>query len=191
MNPMASEESPRIERSRREEMRFGAKEREYVFAVAIKYVKDREEAADVAQDAMVLAWRYRNNFRGDSQFSTWLYRIAATTALMHLRKKRRQPINLTVLQGGRDASDERDFLAERPSGGPSPEDHVIARQEVARAHQQLDEMGDKYGKIFMMRFADGYSETEVAREMKMNVGTVKTRAYRARAAVREKLASNA
>ena len=188
MNPTASQESPKLERVRQSEMRFGAKEREYVYAVAMKYVKDREEAADVAQDAMVLAWRYRNNFRGDSQFSTWLYRIAATTALMHLRKKRRQPVNLTVLQGGRDDRDDRDLMAERPSNGPSPEDHVIARQEVARAHEQLDAMGEKYGKIFMMRFADGYSETEVAREMKMNVGTVKTRAYRARAAVRERLA---
>src|SRR6266508_1266027 len=74
-----------------DEVRFGEREREYVFSVAMKYVKDEDEAADVAQEAMLLAYRHRASFRGDSRFTTWLYRVAATTALMHLRKKRRMP----------------------------------------------------------------------------------------------------
>src|ERR1041385_7854449 len=72
-----------------DEVRFEGREREYVYAVAMKYLKDEDEAADVAQDAMLNAYRHRNSFRGDSRFTTWLYRVAATTALMHLRKKRR------------------------------------------------------------------------------------------------------
>ncbi len=169
-------------------VRFGAKEREYVFAVAMKYVKDREEAADVAQDAMVLAWRYQDSFRGESQFTTWLYRIAATTALMHLRKKRRQPVLLTLLPGGiSDSKDERDLIAQAPTDASSPEDTLIAKQEIGRARARLDEMGPKYGQVFMMRFAEGYTETEVAKKLKLNVGTVKTRAYRSRAAVRARL----
>ena len=172
----------------RDQIRFGAKEREYVFSVAMKYVKDREEAADVAQDAMILAWRYQDGFRGDSQFTTWLYRIAATTALMHLRKKKRQPVLLTLLPGGAsDSKDERDLLAQAPTADSSPEARVIAKDEVERVRERLDEMGEKYGKVFMMRFAEGYTETEVAKKLKVNVGTVKTRAYRSRAAVRARL----
>src|SRR5262245_29915178 len=72
-----------------QEARFTEKEREVVYSVAMKYMKDEERASDVAQDAMMLAFQHRDSFRGDSRFTTWLYRIAATTALMHLRKQRR------------------------------------------------------------------------------------------------------
>src|SRR5262245_26494472 len=69
---------------------LGERERQYVFAFAMKYLKDEDAAEDVTQDAMLLAHRHRDGFRGDSRFSTWLYRVAATTALMHLRRKRRR-----------------------------------------------------------------------------------------------------
>ena len=74
-----------------DKIRFTAKEREFVYGVAMKYMKDEEKAHDVTQDALLLAYRHRASFRGDSRFTTWLYRIAATTALMHLRKDRRVP----------------------------------------------------------------------------------------------------
>jgi RNA polymerase sigma-70 factor (ECF subfamily) len=173
-----------------EEARFGEREREYVFSVAMKYVKDEDEAADVAQDAMLLAYRHRASFRGDSRYTTWLYRVAATTALMHLRKKRRMPKELTQVMT--DEGDDRaahDALNEVPSPAASPEDAVLVHEAVAVARTQLDAMGDKYGPVFMMRFMGGYSEAEIARELKLNVGTVKTRAYRARTAVRSHLES--
>ena len=171
-----------------EEVRFGEREREYVFSVAMKYVKDEDEAADVAQEAMLLAYRHRASFRGDSRFTTWLYRVAATTALMHLRKKRRMPKELTQVYS--DDGDERsshDALMDVAAPGSSPEDQYLAHEAVAVAKDRLDEMGDKYGSVFMMRFLDGYSESEIAKKLKLNVGTVKTRAYRARTAVRSEL----
>src|SRR5512135_2951724 len=72
-------------------IQFTEKEREFVYGVTMKYLKDDEEARDATQDAMLLAFRHKDSFRGDSRFTTWLYRIAATTALMHLRKDRRLP----------------------------------------------------------------------------------------------------
>lgn len=171
-----------------EEARFGEREREYVFSVAMKYVKDADEAADVAQDAMLLAYRHRASFRGDSRYTTWLYRVAATTALMHLRKKRRMPKELTahVTDEAEDRADQ-DVLAEVPSPEASPEEAFLAHEAVAMARAHLDALGDKYGAVFMMRFCDGYSEAEIARELALNVGTVKTRAYRARTSVRREL----
>jgi len=168
----------------REEVRFGEREREYVFSVAMKYVKDEEEAADVAQDAMLLAFRHRASFRGDSRFTTWLYRVAATTALMHLRKKRRMPKELTaVVTDDGDEASAHDAPNDVPAPGASPEELVMAQEAVAVARERLDAMGDKYGDVFMMRFAGGFSESEIARKLKLNVGTVKTRAYRPRTAV--------
>jgi RNA polymerase sigma-70 factor (ECF subfamily) len=171
-----------------DQIRFGEREREYVFSVAMKYVKNEDEAADVAQDAMLLAYRHRASFRGDSRFTTWLYRVAATTALMHLRKKRRTPRELTeVVTDERDEQSVHEALADVPAPGASPEEALIAHEAVDVARERLAEMGDKYEPVFMMRFMDGYSESEIANRLALNVGTVKTRAYRARAAVREAL----
>lgn len=170
----------------RDEVRFSQREREYAFAVAMKYVKDEEEAADVAQDALLLAFRHRTSFRGDSRFSTWLYRVTATTALMHLRKKRRMPKELSPREGEHERDDARALL-ELPSHGPSPEDEIAAHEALELAQERLFALGDKYGQVFLMRFRDGYSESEIAEKLGLNVATVKTRAYRARAAVRADL----
>src|SRR5688500_14250019 len=63
--------------------------RTFVRSVAMKYVRNEQDAEDVTQDALLLAHRYRDSFRGESRYSTWLYRVTATAALMFLRKQRR------------------------------------------------------------------------------------------------------
>ncbi|MDB4970898.1 MAG: polymerase, sigma-24 subunit, subfamily [Myxococcales bacterium] len=166
-------------------VRFTAKERDFVFGVAMKYMKDEEKAHDVAQDALLLAYRHRSSFRGDSRFTTWLYRIAATTALMHLRKDRRLPL-LTSLDAP--AANDESVAADEPRDEQStPEDKWASSEAVALAGERLSEMGEKYGEIFSLRFVEGYSESEIARKLSLNVATVKTRAYRARAHLRREL----
>src|SRR5213080_2833791 len=135
-----------------ENIRFTAKEREFVYGVAMKYMKDEEKAHDVTQDALLLAYRHRSSFRGDSRFTTWLYRIAATTSLMHLRKDRSTPF-MTSINAGDDDEEPRELHA-------SPEDQWASSEAVELAAERLEEMGDKYGKIFAMRFLEGYSESE-------------------------------
>src|SRR5450432_129772 len=66
------------------------KTRAYVKSVAMKYVRNDTDAEDVTQDALLLAHRYRSSFRGESRYSTWLYRVTATAALMFLRGQRRR-----------------------------------------------------------------------------------------------------
>jgi RNA polymerase sigma-70 factor, ECF subfamily len=170
-----------------EKIRFTAKEREFVYGVAMKYMKDEEKAHDVTQDALLLAYRHRASFRGDSRFTTWLYRIAATTALMHLRKDRRLPL-MTSIDAAAANDDGAPALADEPRDEAStPEDNWASSEAVAIAGERLAELGDKYGKIFAMRFVEGYSESEIARKLSLNVATVKTRAYRARAHLRREL----
>ncbi len=163
-----------------ETIRFTAEEREFVYGVAMKYMKDEEKAHDVAQDALLSAYRHRDSFRGASRFTTWLYRIAATTALMHLRKARRLP-HLTSLDG-------EDLQGTEPRDeDATPEDQWASAEAVHLAGERLAELGDKYGQIFHLRFVEGYSESEIARKLSLNVATVKTRAYRARAHLRRRL----
>jgi RNA polymerase sigma-70 factor, ECF subfamily len=164
---------------------LGDQERNYVYAVAMKYVKDEEAAADIAQDALLLAHRHRGSFRGDSRYSTWLYRIAATTALMHLRRKRRR--GLELLSPLRAGDDENALPEFQGMDETSPHDEVAGREAVELIRRTLGELGDKYERIFWMRYLEGYTETEIAGLLDLTLATVKTRAHRARVAVRETL----
>jgi len=167
---------------------LGERERQYVFSVAMKYLKDEDAAEDVTQDAMLLAHRHRDGFRGDSRFSTWLYRVAATTALMYLRSKRRK--SREVLSYARPET-------ERDGHGPAPAEHadprsgadarVAACEGVALLDRRLRAMGDRYRDVFWLRFAGGYSEAEIAELLGVQVSTVKTRTHRARRALHEAL----
>jgi RNA polymerase sigma-70 factor, ECF subfamily len=165
-------------------IQFTDKEREFVYGVAMKYLKDDEEARDATQDAMLLAFRHKDSFRGDSRFTTWLYRIAATTALMRLRKRRRSPQLLSS-----STRDDENLQAEPRATDPSPEEMSSSAEAIEQYERNLSSMGDKYGNIFRMRFLEGYSESEIAPPLGLNVSTVKTRAYRARTYLKRQLAS--
>jgi len=120
-----------------------------LFGVCMKYMKDEEKAHDVTQDALLLAYRHRASFRGDSRFTTWLYRIAATTALMHLRKDRRVPQLQSI-----DAEDT-DAANEPRNEDATPEEQWASSEAVQIAGDRLARLGDKYGQIFAMRFVEG------------------------------------
>jgi RNA polymerase sigma-70 factor (ECF subfamily) len=158
---------------------LGSSERAYVFAVAMKYVKNAEEAEDVTQDALLLAHRHRHTFRGDARFSTWLYRIAASAALMHLRKKRRREreVAMSVAQDQDEEARILDTLRDDRAGPDVQLAHGEAMATIARG---LSELGDKYRHIFWMRYFEGYTETEIAVALDLTLATVKTRAHRAR-----------
>jgi RNA polymerase sigma-70 factor (ECF subfamily) len=162
------------------QVRFEAHERDFVQAIARKYLRDDDDVADVTQEALLNAFRYRASFRGESRFTTWLYRVTVTTALMYLRKRRRFPAATSSLEP---VGDE----AELASSGPSPEDEISGREALSRVGERLRFLGDNYAAIFRMRFADGCSESEIASRLGVRVSTVKNRTLRGRAHLREHL----
>src|SRR3569623_483473 len=147
--------------------------RAYVKSVALKYVHDDQDAEDVTQDALLLAHRHRESFRGESRYSTWLYRVTATAALMYLRKQRR-------------------IAREIPSSHSTDEDGapLLDRQPAAQdVRAELDHMtdavaalGSKYPAVFFKRYGEGHTETEIAKQLGISVAAVKTRAFRGRQA---------
>lgn len=153
--------------------------RAYVWSVAMKYVRNEQDAEDVTQDAMLLAFRYRDSFRGESRYSTWLYRVTATAALMFLRRQRRLsrevPSSATV-------DDEGTPLLERQAAGTDIANEVIARTEVGTVAEAVAKLGAKYPAVFWKRYGEGRTETEIAKELGLSVAAVKTRAFRARQA---------
>jgi RNA polymerase sigma-70 factor, ECF subfamily len=153
--------------------------RAYVKSVAMKYVRNDQDADDVAQDALLLAHRYRNSFRGDSRFTTWLYRVTATAALMFLRRQRRLarevPASTTIDEDGTP-------WLERQAAPTDLGAEVIARAELADVKAAVAALGAKYPAVFWKRYGEGRTETEIARELGVSVAAVKTRAFRARQA---------
>ncbi len=159
--------------------------RSYVRSVALKYVRDESDAEDVTQDAMLLAHRYRDSFRGESRFSTWLYRVTATAALMFLRKQRRLAREISA--SGAQDGDGTAWLDRHPA----PMDlksEVIAKADLALVSEAVAKLGTKYPAVFWKRYGEGRTETEIANELGLSVAAVKTRAFRARQAALAALA---
>jgi RNA polymerase sigma-70 factor (ECF subfamily) len=157
----------------REEVSFGRPEREFVYAVARRIVDSPEAADDVAQEAMLLAYRHRAAFRGDSRYRTWLYRIAATAALGWLRKSRRSREHLV-------ANDSA--VPELADLDRSPEMLVGDREAAIVAERLLAELDPKYRDVVVLRTE--LSEAETATRLGITVANVKVRAHRARAQLR-------
>ena len=165
-----------------DDRRLDARARQYARAIALRFVKDDDAADDVAQEAMLLAHRHLASFRGDSAFSTWLYRVTTTAALMFLRRQRRLSREVP-------ASVERDdgggaWIDNLPGHARRCDDELAAHEQCARAARGVERLGAKYGPVFYMLYRDGYSETEIARELGLTLATVKTRAHRAKLAAR-------
>jgi len=150
-----------------------------VVSLVRRYVGDHDEALDVAQEAFIKAYRALPNFRGDSAFYTWLYRIAVNTAKNHLVAEGRRPTG-----GDIDAE-----LAERVDEGgrlrelATPE-HYLCEQELVQAiHQALQELPEDLRTALTLRELEGLSYEEIAKVMDCPIGTVRSRIFRAREAV--------
>jgi RNA polymerase sigma-70 factor (ECF subfamily) len=155
--------------------------RAYVRSIAMKYVHNEQDADDVTQDAMLLAHRYRHAFRGDSRYSTWLYRVTATAALMFLRKQRRLSREIPASGAGATDEDSTPWL-ERVAAPTDLRAEVIARADLGLVAEAVAKLGAKYPAVFWKRYGEGRTETEIAKELGVSVAAVKTRAFRARQA---------
>jgi len=162
------------------QLRFDEAARGFVYAVGRRYVSDDQAADDVAQEAMLLAYRYRSSFRGSSRARTWLYRIATTTALGYLRRQARNQARVV--------SCDPSELAELAEAAPaaSPEDSAASSELGDVLLRELDQLDDKYARVLRLRGED-YRDSEIAAQLGVTVATVKVRAYRGRAMLREAL----
>jgi RNA polymerase sigma-70 factor (ECF subfamily) len=155
------------------------KSRDYVRSVAMKYVRNDQDAEDVTQDAMLLAHRYRDSFRGESRYTTWLYRVTATAALMFLRKQRRVAREVPA---STTAADDGTPWLDRQAAPRDLHGEIAARAELKEIGRAVASLGAKYPAVFWKRYGEGRTETEIARELGISVAAVKTRAFRGRQA---------
>lgn len=151
-------------------------------AVIGRFVPDYAESQDIAQESFIRAYRAIANFRGDSQFYTWLYRIAVNTAKNHLVAMKRRPPTSDV-----EAEDAEHFAGGRMQDNDTPE-HELLREEIAReVSQTVAALPEELRQAITLREMDGLSYEEIAEAMDCPIGTVRSRIFRAREAIDARL----
>ena len=148
-----------------------------VYAVALRSSGSPEDAADITQEVFLRAWRSIEDFRGDSGFSTWLFRITANLCVDFARHRQAQP-QTQPLVGEDDA--ERPI----PDTAPTPEEHLENSELGRELAAALDEISEEHRRIVLLRDVSGLSYTEIAEVLEISEGTVKSRLSRARIALR-------
>jgi RNA polymerase sigma-70 factor (ECF subfamily) len=148
-----------------------------------RYVHDREEMLDVAQEAFIKAYKALPRFRGDSQFYTWLYRIAINTAKNHLVAKSRRPPAVDVDVDDTEYRDDASALRERET----PEAALARDQLEETIRLALNDLPDDLRSALTLREFDGLSYEQIAEVMECPVGTVRSRIFRAREFVDQRI----
>lgn len=149
-----------------------------------RFLRNQSDVPDVVQDAFIKAYRALPNFRGDSAFYTWLYRIAINTAKNHLvAQSRKNPANSVDVQEAEDYG-ASEWLKEYAS----PEREALASELKSTINQAMGDLPSDLREAITLREIEGLSYEEIAAVMDCPIGTVRSRIFRAREAVDSKLA---
>lgn len=147
-----------------------------VYNLALKMTGNEEDAYDISQEAFVKAFKNLSAFRGDSKFSVWLYRLTSNLCLDFLRSRKRRAAVSTSYIDDEDKEQELSIPDERFS----PET-VLEKAELRRSiNAALDTLPDDYRQIIVLREMNGLSYDEIAAALGLELGTVKSRIFRAR-----------
>ncbi len=148
-----------------------------------RFLRNQSDVPDVVQEAFIKAYRALPNFRGESAFYTWLYRIAINTAKNHLvAQARKNPANSI------DAQEAEDYGAsEWLKEFASPEREALAAELEATIHQAMGNLPSDLREAITLREIEGLSYEEIAAVMDCPIGTVRSRIFRAREAIDNKL----
>ncbi len=149
-----------------------------------RFLRNQSDVPDVVQEAFIKAYRALPNFRGESAFYTWLYRIAINTAKNHLvAQSRKSPANSIDVQDAEDYG-ASEWLKEYAS----PEREALAAELGATIHQAMGELPPDLREAITLREIEGLSYEDIAAVMDCPIGTVRSRIFRAREAIDNKLA---
>jgi RNA polymerase sigma-70 factor (ECF subfamily) len=150
-----------------------------VLRLVSRIVRDPAEVEDVVQEAFIKAYRALPQFRGDSAFYTWLYRIAVNTAKNHLVSLGKQPIPMTDLTAEED--DTESFEARSVVvDNQTPESLLLSRQIAETVNRSIESLPADLRTAITLREIEGLSYEEISEAMNCPIGTVRSRIFRAR-----------
>ncbi len=149
----------------------------HVYSLYLRMTGNVSEAEDLTQDAFIQIFRKLSTFHGDSAFSTWIYRVAVNTALMHFRKKVLRPV---ALDQRPDARKERPEFCQHDGRLRGTVDRIALTRAIA-------ELPEGYRTIFLLHDVEGYGHQEIAELLHCSVGNSKSQLHKARLKIRESL----
>jgi RNA polymerase sigma factor (sigma-70 family) len=160
-----------------------ARHNKAIFHVVMKIVRNREESQDLVQETFMKAFNALASYRSEYRFSTWLYKIAANCAIDFVRKKRIEALSLDKPIETKDGRVE----FEVPDSSWDPEQDLVRKQKLKSIEEAIDSLPDKYREVIIYRHRDDKPYEEIADILKVPVGTVKARIFRARELLKKKL----
>ena len=154
-----------------------------ILKLVARFVRNGDEVQDVTQEAFIKAYRALKNFRGDSAFYTWLYRIAINTAKNYLVSAKRRATTSAVDAQEAEQYDGADWLREYAT----PEKELLAEEIKRVIHQSITNLPSDLKEAVTLREMEGLSYEEIADVMDCPIGTVRSRIFRAREAIDQQL----
>ena len=152
-----------------------------------RMVRDVDLVPDIAQETFIRAYRAIPQFRGDSAFYTWLYRIAVNTAKKALMELKRDPLVTESARASRDEDDERSPVENELTDGETPEAVLASKQIAAAVNFAIEALSEELRQAITLREIEGLSYEEIAELMNCPIGTVRSRIFRAREAIAKRL----
>jgi RNA polymerase sigma factor (sigma-70 family) len=156
-----------------------------VYHIIVRMVRDKELADDLVQETFMKAFSSLRSYRSEYRFSTWLYKIAANSSIDHLRKKRIQALSLDAPV---DTGDGQVGI-EVPDYTYHPDEEMVRREQSVSIAEAIAALPEKYRRVIIARHQEDKSYEEIAAELKVPVGTVKARIFRARELLKKRLRS--
>jgi RNA polymerase sigma-70 factor, ECF subfamily len=152
-----------------------------------RMVRDTDLVQDIAQETFIRAYRALPQFRGESAFYTWLYRIAVNTAKKALVEKKRDPLVFEGAMVSTEEGEEPSRVENELTDGETPETVLASRQVAATVNAAIDALSEDLRQAIVLREIEGLSYEEIADVMNCPIGTVRSRIFRAREAIAVKL----
>lgn len=154
-----------------------------IYNLALRMVGDPEDALDLSQEAFLNAWKGLAAFKGDSSFSTWIYRLTSNACLDFLRSKKRRQSTV----GSALSLDDEDAPPPPADSRQHPHEQLERKERTQALHRAMQALPDHHRQVLVMRELSGLSYQEISDVLSLDMGTVKSRLTRARVALKKLL----
>lgn len=149
---------------------------QHIYNLIYRMIFKKEDVEDLTQEAFIKAFNSLENFDKQFAFSTWLYKIATNNSIDYLRKKKLSTFSIDK----EIESDENDFKFEIPDSDYVPDNNIIEEQRKKIIEEAIEQLPAKYKKVIIMRHKQDKEYEEIAKELKLPLGTVKAHIFRGR-----------
>lgn len=165
-----------LEGDQRSFRRLRAKYHDAIFNLIARMIRNRQEVEDLTQEAFIKAFGSLRSFNEEYAFSTWLYKIATNNCIDHIRKKKLHTFSIDKPIESKDS----DYTFELPDSTYEPDREIIDSQRKRLLQEAIDALPAKYRQVIILRHTEEKEYQEIAKQLRLPIGTVKAHIFRAR-----------